>query len=62
VKAPQFEPAGHAFHSAALKLLAYYKEEENAGGSNDHFSNDKEESYMNHMIHIARRVKRNLVR
>ncbi|XP_057976216.1 uncharacterized protein LOC131163618 [Malania oleifera] len=45
VKALNFEPAGHAFHSAALKLLGC-SEEEDTDGDNESVSNDKDKTYM----------------
>lgn len=45
VKAPHFEPAGHAFHSVALKLSGY--EEEDADTDDQSVaSDDKGQSYM----------------
>ncbi|KAJ8755471.1 hypothetical protein K2173_019269 [Erythroxylum novogranatense] len=44
IKGSKFEPAGHAFHSAALKLLGC--EEEITSGEDQKVSNDKEQSYV----------------
>ncbi|KAG6781583.1 hypothetical protein POTOM_014494 [Populus tomentosa] len=43
-KALKFEPAGHAFHTAALKLLGW--EEEGTKTEDQKVSNDKQQSYM----------------
>ncbi|KAF9686320.1 hypothetical protein SADUNF_Sadunf03G0146500 [Salix dunnii] len=43
-KALKFEPAGHAFHAAALKLLGW--EEEDIETEDQKVSNDKQQSYM----------------
>ncbi|XP_028753313.1 dnaJ homolog subfamily C member 2-like [Neltuma alba] len=43
IKASNFEPAGHAFHSAALKLLGV--EEDNADGDDEKVVDDKEKMY-----------------
>ncbi|KAA8546261.1 hypothetical protein F0562_003000 [Nyssa sinensis] len=45
IKAFKFEPAGHAFHSAALRLLGCC-EEEDTDGDEQNLSNDKEQTYM----------------
>eukprot|EP00258_Populus_trichocarpa_P003187 XP_002303963.1 dnaJ homolog subfamily C member 2 [Populus trichocarpa] len=44
IKALKFEPAGHAFHTAALKLLGW--EEEGTKTEDQKVSNDKQQSYM----------------
>ncbi|KAF2308731.1 hypothetical protein GH714_014675 [Hevea brasiliensis] len=44
IKALKFEPAGHAFHTAALKLLGC--EEEDADSEDQKASNEKEQAYM----------------
>ncbi|KAJ9135123.1 hypothetical protein P3X46_032339 [Hevea brasiliensis] len=44
IKALKFEPAGHAFHTAALKLLGC--EEEDADSEDQKVSNEKEQAYM----------------
>ncbi|GAV66314.1 DnaJ domain-containing protein/Myb_DNA-binding domain-containing protein [Cephalotus follicularis] len=44
IKASKFEPAGHSFHSAALKLLGC--EEEHEDGDDQKVPKDKEEAYM----------------
>ncbi|KAJ4704396.1 DnaJ subfamily C member 2 [Melia azedarach] len=43
VKAAKYEPAGHAFHTAALKLLGC---EDNAEVDEQKVSNDKDQAYM----------------
>ncbi|KAK4254420.1 hypothetical protein QN277_009806 [Acacia crassicarpa] len=43
IKASNFEPAGHAFHSAALKLLGV--EEDNADGDDKKVVDDKEQMH-----------------
>ncbi|XP_054789906.1 uncharacterized protein LOC129295410 isoform X1 [Prosopis cineraria] len=43
IKASNFEPAGHAFHSAALKLLGV--EEDNPDGDDKKVVDDKEQMY-----------------
>uniref|UniRef100_A0A5B7C9T1 DnaJ subfamily C member 2-like n=1 Tax=Davidia involucrata TaxID=16924 RepID=A0A5B7C9T1_DAVIN len=45
IKAFKFEPAGHAFHSAAFRLLGGC-EEEDADGDDQNLPNDKEQTYM----------------
>ncbi|XWS57070.1 hypothetical protein CRYUN_Cryun09bG0140000 [Craigia yunnanensis] len=45
VKALKYEPAGHAFHYAALKLLGC-EEDDNAEVDDQNVSNDKEQVYM----------------
>ncbi|KAG6787803.1 hypothetical protein POTOM_003848 [Populus tomentosa] len=44
IKALKYEPAGHAYHSAALKLLGW--EEEGTKSEDQKVSKDKEQSYM----------------
>ncbi|KAI5595946.1 hypothetical protein POPTR_003G190000v4 [Populus trichocarpa] len=44
IKALKFEPAGHAFHTAALKLLGW--EEEGTKTEDQKVSSDKQQSYM----------------
>jgi len=44
IKALKLEPAGHAFHTAALKLLGW--EEEGTKTEDQKVSNDKQQSYM----------------
>lgn len=44
-KALNFEPAGHSFHTAALRLRGCF-EEENVDGDSEKVSNDKEHDYM----------------
>ncbi|KAJ6428209.1 hypothetical protein OIU84_023598 [Salix udensis] len=44
IKALKYEPAGHAFHSAALKLRGW--EEEGIETEDQKVSKDKEQSYM----------------
>lgn len=46
VKASHFEPAGHAFHSAALKLSGYDEEEDADTDDQSVTSDDKGQSYM----------------
>ncbi|XP_020595162.1 dnaJ homolog subfamily C member 2-like, partial [Phalaenopsis equestris] len=46
VKALKYEPAGHAFHSAALKLLGYYEEDETDTDEQSVLSDDRNQSYM----------------
>ncbi|KAF8370014.1 hypothetical protein HHK36_017112 [Tetracentron sinense] len=46
IKAVKFEPAGHAFHSAALKVLGYCEEDEDADADDQNVSNDKRQDYM----------------
>ncbi|WCJ20721.1 DnaJ domain Myb-like DNA-binding domain [Euphorbia peplus] len=45
IKATKFEPAGHSFHSVALKLLGCEKKEDE-GVEDQKVSNQKEQSYM----------------
>lgn len=45
VKAANFEPAGHTFHSVALKLLGFFKEEV-PEADDENVSSDKGQSYM----------------
>ncbi|KAK9283895.1 hypothetical protein L1049_012150 [Liquidambar formosana] len=45
IKALKFEPAGHAFHSAALRLSGYC-EEEDADGKDQNVPTDKEQTYV----------------
>ncbi|KAK4797119.1 hypothetical protein SAY86_029445 [Trapa natans] len=45
VKALKFEPAGHAFHAIALKLLGYGEEEE-ADGDDQSVASDKDQNYI----------------
>lgn len=44
IKASKFEPAGHSFHSAALKLRGWCKEEPD-DSENKNVPNEKEQSY-----------------
>ncbi|KAJ6834978.1 dnaJ-like protein subfamily C member 2 [Iris pallida] len=46
VKASKFEPAGHAFHDAALKLAGYFEEEDADTDDQSVKSEDKGHSYM----------------
>lgn len=46
VKALNYEPAGHAFHSAALKYLGFYEEEETDTDDQSVLSDDRNQSYM----------------
>lgn len=46
VKASHFEPAGHAFHSAALKLSGYAEEEDADTDDQSVASDDKGQAYM----------------
>lgn len=46
VKASKFEPAGHSFHDAALKLAGYYEEEDTDTDDQSVKSEDKGHSYM----------------
>ncbi|KAF8403565.1 hypothetical protein HHK36_011669 [Tetracentron sinense] len=46
VKAVNFEPAGYAFHSAALKLLGYWEEEDAGDVDNQNVPNDKGQAYV----------------
>ncbi|KAL7226993.1 hypothetical protein ACSBR1_021958 [Camellia fascicularis] len=45
IKACKFEPAGHSFHTAALRLSGFFKEED-ADGGEQNVSNDKEQEYV----------------
>ncbi|KAG0447771.1 hypothetical protein HPP92_028185 [Vanilla planifolia] len=45
-KALNFEPAGQAFHSAVLKFLGYFNEEETDTDDQSDVSDDKSHSYM----------------
>ncbi|KAK4796096.1 hypothetical protein SAY86_028422 [Trapa natans] len=45
VKVSRFEPAGHAFHATALKLLGY-EEEEEADGDGHSVASDKDQNYV----------------
>ncbi|KAI7991999.1 hypothetical protein LOK49_LG12G00906 [Camellia lanceoleosa] len=54
IKACKFEPAGHSFHTAALRLSGFFEEEDADGGAN--VSNDKE--YVPSSSHIALKVKK----
>ncbi|KAL7199136.1 hypothetical protein ACSBR2_021418 [Camellia fascicularis] len=45
IKACKFEPAGHSFHTAALRLSGFF-EEEDADGGEQNVSNDKEQEYV----------------
>lgn len=47
VKAVYFEPAGHAFHDAALKLLGFYEEEDADADTDDQSvkSDDRGQAY-----------------
>ncbi|GAB4855262.1 hypothetical protein Ancab_023882 [Ancistrocladus abbreviatus] len=45
IKASNFEPAGHAFHSAALKLSGYIIKEDSSDSDEHSVSNDKEQTY-----------------
>ncbi|GLT88660.1 hypothetical protein SLE2022_066760 [Rubroshorea leprosula] len=45
VKAVKYEPAGHAFHCAALKLIGY-DEEDDTKADEQKVSNDKEQAYV----------------
>ncbi|CAK8569101.1 unnamed protein product [Lathyrus sativus] len=46
VKASKFEPAGHAFHSVALKLRGVKKEEENKEADVKKVVGDKDQAYL----------------
>nr|QDL88431.1 dnaJ homolog subfamily C member 2-like isoform X3 [Cymbidium ensifolium] len=46
VKALNYEPAGHSFHSAALKFLGYYEEEEETDTDEQSVSDERNRSYM----------------
>ncbi|KAL7199122.1 hypothetical protein ACSBR2_021408 [Camellia fascicularis] len=45
IKACKFEPAGHSFHTVALRLSGFF-EEEDADGGEQNVSNDKEQEYV----------------
>ncbi|CAL5433651.1 unnamed protein product [Camellia sinensis] len=45
IKACKFEPAGHSFHTAALRLSGFF-EEEDADGGEQNVSNDKEQEFV----------------
>ncbi|KAK8928458.1 Chaperone protein dnaJ 13 [Platanthera zijinensis] len=46
VKALNYEPAGHAFHSAALKFHGYYDDEETDTDEQSVLSDDRNQTYM----------------
>ncbi|GAB2277702.1 hypothetical protein Dimus_012405 [Dionaea muscipula] len=46
VKASKFEPAGHSFHSAALRLSGYGEKEDSSDTDEQNVSNDREQTYM----------------
>ena len=51
VRALKYEPAGYAFHYATFKLLGC-EEDDTAEVDDQSVSNDKEQVYSHHLIHI----------